>query len=384
MPRVSTTPASRAPRKNGGRPPPSVPLEHRCLEPGCPWSFKRKGCLNRHLESCPYVSSADKESSMIECLEPGCEHKTLQMSNMVTHFNARHSGLKPHVCGECDYRASDPSCLYKHKLAMHSTVAEQRQRKRKAKGPTATFPYVLDPASSAVSIPLNWDLSSSWTTPSPASSSGSSLSLPYCLDYPPSPADEDFVSYSPVAAPPEPSYAYPPSPMDEEFASYSPVAEAFYANASSHASSSSSSLSLPGSLDYPPSSLDLDLAPYFPGAACAEPAYPYAPSPSSATDASIPESFDAVSLWQPTLEEACLAAFAEQFSTVAPTSAPGPALQHAAESIDFFVLEEAPRAVACEVDIGSFTIRTASGDFVVPYVPQQREVFVGEWDNVVY
>ncbi|KAJ6528623.1 hypothetical protein DFH09DRAFT_1185767 [Mycena vulgaris] len=250
---------------------------------------------------------------------------------------------------------------------MHPMVAEQRQRKRKAKGPTATFPYALDPASSAASIPLNWDLSSSWTTPSPASSSGSSLSLPYCLDYPPSPADEDFAS-----------------PLDDEFASYSPVAEPFYANASSHASSSSSSLSLPCSLNYPPRPLDLDLATYFPGAASAEPAYPYAPSPSSAINASIPESFDAVSLWQPTLEEACLAAFAEQFSTVALTSAPGPALQHAAESIDFFVLEEAPRAVAHEVDMGSFTIRTASGDFVIPYVPQQRGVFADEWDNVVY
>ncbi|KAJ7893369.1 hypothetical protein B0H14DRAFT_3671857 [Mycena olivaceomarginata] len=66
------------------------------------------------------MSSEEREKQTYKCPQPGCTHQSLQKSNLTTHFNAKHSGLKPHVCKKCTYCAADPACLYRHMVALHN------------------------------------------------------------------------------------------------------------------------------------------------------------------------------------------------------------------------------------------------------------------------
>ncbi|KAJ7093502.1 hypothetical protein C8R44DRAFT_890725 [Mycena epipterygia] len=97
--------------------PPFPPRHVRCPEPGCPWGYHRSNDLKRH--SLAHMSSEEKAAAMFVCKEPNCKHMTLQKSNMETHYNAKYSGLKPHICNQCAYCAADPSSLHHHKRAVH-------------------------------------------------------------------------------------------------------------------------------------------------------------------------------------------------------------------------------------------------------------------------
>ncbi|KAJ7486338.1 hypothetical protein B0H11DRAFT_2015741 [Mycena galericulata] len=117
--------ASRGP-STGGKQPPFPPRRYRCSEEGCPWSYHRKSDLERHRPK--HMSEEEKRSYMIICPEPNCTHATLQKSNIITHYNSRHTGLKPYLCDECSYCASDPSCMYHHRRALHGYVPGRKLR----------------------------------------------------------------------------------------------------------------------------------------------------------------------------------------------------------------------------------------------------------------
>ncbi|KAJ7444504.1 hypothetical protein FB451DRAFT_1434399 [Mycena latifolia] len=205
MPRLATTSTSSSSHRkpSGGKTPPCPPLRFRCIKQGCLWSFARKSCLERHLHR--HKSPVEKDKLMYKCPEHRCTHKTLQKSNLITHYHAKHAGLKPHICSECSYCAADPSCLYRHMQVVHRTAFGTAPRVRRAAGCTAAFLFTLERAGSPVSSPDSEIASGAWTTFSPTSSDSESLPI--------SPASTDA---SPPASPPASEDAWTWEPTFEE------------------------------------------------------------------------------------------------------------------------------------------------------------------------
>ncbi|KAJ7479635.1 hypothetical protein FB451DRAFT_162910 [Mycena latifolia] len=347
MPRVARTPASRSHTlPTGGKTPPFPPLPIRCSEPGCPWSFARKGCLKRH--SAKHMSPEEREKQMIHCSEPGCTHKTMQQSNMNTHYTARHTGLKPHMCAECAYCAADPSCLYRHMLALHpasdGVTSTSRSRKAKNLTPPATSPDAVEPASPSAFLDYLDAARSAWTTPSPSSST---VSLPFSLGYPSSPSHDDQLT---------PDAWTTPSP-------------------------SSSTESLPSPPD--PSADEL----FVPDGHF----YPDASSPSSSESLSNAE---LAWMWSPDFRDACAAV-----GIVAPIPLPDPALHQPAENVASFVLADDPSLFFPEPEPGHsytqplplFVYDSASCalEHSASYTRQSSfgfnpQPFLGEWSHDIY
>ncbi|KAJ6592374.1 hypothetical protein B0H19DRAFT_1364931 [Mycena capillaripes] len=291
MPRVATTSTFRTHKlPTGGRIPPCPPLKVRCPEPDCPWSFKTPTDLRRHTPR--HMSPEERERQMYKCPEPGCTHKSLQKSNLETHYVAKHTGLKPHVCKQCTYCAADPSCLHRHMRAIHAYVSRSAPPRKRSAARASFIPATVETASPSSDYAES--STSSWSvSPSPASST----------DYL-SPS----VSYSPSAS------------FDDQYTSYSPLA---MSDALLHPHSSASS---------PNSSTHSSLP--------------------SSTHASLPASpsFDSSNNWKwdDAFESGCFAIHA-QIQTQQHTTTPAswPAMQHPAEGVDFF----APR---CDASASAF------------------------------
>ncbi|KAJ6582385.1 hypothetical protein B0H19DRAFT_1229362 [Mycena capillaripes] len=191
MPRVTTTSTSGTHKlPTNGRIPPCPPLKVRCPEQGCPWSFRTPTDLRRHMPR--HMSPEERESQMYKCPEPGCTHRSLQRSNLETHYIAKHTGLKPHVCKQCTYCTADPSCLHRHMRAVHAYVSRSERPKKRSAARASTIPATVETTSP--SSDYCESSGSSWSTaPSPASSmdflfSGASF-------------DEQSTSYSPPVIP---------------------------------------------------------------------------------------------------------------------------------------------------------------------------------------
>ncbi|KAJ7475046.1 hypothetical protein FB451DRAFT_1174448 [Mycena latifolia] len=384
MPRGARTPASRSHNMpTGGKAPPFPPLPNRCPEAGCPWSFARKGCLKRH--SRKHMSSEEREEHMIHCAEPGCTHKTLQRSNMNTHYIAKHTGLKPHIRTECTYCAADPSCLYRHILALHPGSEREmnvpRSRKAKQSVPSATFPELASPAAS----PLYPDVTSSaWTTPSRVSATEP---LPFSLGYPASPSHDDQFTpdaWTPPALSPSSSIeslpyslAYPSTPSAEDLLTtddqFTPAAWTPPAR-----SPSSSIESLPYSLAYPssPSAEDLfttDIV-FYPDASC----------PSSSAELSMPPSpISADSNWMWALD------VCDAMGIVAPLPLADPALHQPAESLESFISADdpslfLPEPVQPAPSFPPFIYDSASCTLEHSALTLEPPPFMGEWAHTFY
>ncbi|KAJ6562112.1 hypothetical protein B0H19DRAFT_1287596 [Mycena capillaripes] len=100
----------------GGKAPPYPPLEIRCPEYGCLWSFSRPYDLRRH--ALTHMSPEQRAARMYSCKWPGCDHTTLQASNMETHYRT-HTGEKSEECPECNYTTGDPASLTNHRKKKH-------------------------------------------------------------------------------------------------------------------------------------------------------------------------------------------------------------------------------------------------------------------------
>ncbi|KAJ6582395.1 hypothetical protein B0H19DRAFT_1332575 [Mycena capillaripes] len=87
-----------------------------------------------------HMSPEERESQMYECPEPGCTHRSLQKSNLETHYIAKHTGLKPHVCKQCTYCTADPSCLRRHMRTVHAYVSRSEPPKKRSAARASTIP----------------------------------------------------------------------------------------------------------------------------------------------------------------------------------------------------------------------------------------------------
>ncbi|KAJ7765697.1 hypothetical protein B0H16DRAFT_1524043 [Mycena metata] len=87
----------------------------------CGLSLRRNTDLPRHM----LIHANNKESLMFRCPMEGCNHQTLQKSNLATHIRT-HTRAKPHKCPEylgngqkCDFSTADPSSLHRHRKRKH-------------------------------------------------------------------------------------------------------------------------------------------------------------------------------------------------------------------------------------------------------------------------
>ncbi|KAJ7753529.1 hypothetical protein B0H16DRAFT_1723151 [Mycena metata] len=142
MPRVAIISSTRSRQiPTGGKIPPSTALRFRCPEAGCLWSYSRQSDLKRHLPT--HMLSEEREKQMYKCPEAGCIKKFLQKSNMITHYTARHTGMKPYICTQCSYCTADPSCLHRHMCNIHAYVLRSGKRKKQSKA--AVLFEMIDP-----------------------------------------------------------------------------------------------------------------------------------------------------------------------------------------------------------------------------------------------
>ncbi|KAJ6562126.1 hypothetical protein B0H19DRAFT_1068805 [Mycena capillaripes] len=145
----------------GGKPPPYPPLKIHCPVDDCPWSFLWPYDLRRH--SLTHGSPEERAAHMYSCKWPGCDHTTLQASNMETHYRT-HTGEKTRECPECTYTTGDPASLTNHRKKKHV----YKPRKELEEDNCAIRPiYFPDGA-------LYPSSSSSYHSPSPSGSSSSS------------------------------------------------------------------------------------------------------------------------------------------------------------------------------------------------------------------
>ncbi|KAJ7753498.1 hypothetical protein B0H16DRAFT_1834584 [Mycena metata] len=186
MPRVAIISSTRSRQiPTGGKIPPSTALRFRCPEQGCLWSYSRQSDLKRHLST--HMSPEEREKQMYKCPEAGCMKKFLQKSNMITHYTARHTGIRPHICTQCSYCTADPSCLHRHMCNIHAYVPGSGQRKKQS---TAAARFeMIDPvlrASPSSEYSESWNSEASPPAPSSPSASyddQSFYSLPTTPEY---------------------------------------------------------------------------------------------------------------------------------------------------------------------------------------------------------
>ncbi|KAJ7277142.1 hypothetical protein C8J57DRAFT_1465841 [Mycena rebaudengoi] len=185
MPRAADIASHLASRKDPtiGKTPPFPPLRCQCAEAGCPWSYDRASDLKRHEKR--HMSLAEKERLIFRCPVPGCAHKTLQKSNMATHYRT-HTGEKPCICFDyaasgapCVFRCGDSGSLTRHKATMHDAVRKGKSarytpyKRPRASSSTSSSDFVSSPASSDSDYS---DTSGGYTSPSSSSSGHSSTS----------------------------------------------------------------------------------------------------------------------------------------------------------------------------------------------------------------
>ncbi|KAJ6516623.1 hypothetical protein C8R47DRAFT_1313038 [Mycena vitilis] len=353
MPRVATF-ASRSHKLNGptyGRTPPSPQLKVLCPEPGCAWSFRSPGDLERHLPQ--HMSPSEREKLMYRCTAPRCTFKSLQKSNLTTHFVAKHTEAKPHACPNCSFRTADPGCLNRHRRARHNYVSGAAPRKSK----TQTAALIREAmARSESGSDSSASTSGSWSASSSPVSSGEFLSAS---------SGEMLTFFSPPVS---------PSGLCLETMSLSPSS-----GSSLPASPTDSALYEDPSMFYPHPGSPSDL---YPGL------FPPSPSSSSGFFPSTPNNCDD-QLWLPDLETCVVVG-----GGIEPTSAPGPALFYPAEGVDSFAFDH----TTAYIPAGSFDPTQFLCDFSAPrvyesaldfaaapsYVLQDPgSPFSGEWVDVV-
>ncbi|KAG7088516.1 hypothetical protein E1B28_012500 [Marasmius oreades] len=100
----------------------------------CPICLKlisRKNDLNRHL----LTHNKDKSTYPYRCPYPNCEFRSLQESNLKTHYKI-HTGVKDKKCShaECLFATSDPGSLTRHRKRKHDYVPLPRRKFNNASG----------------------------------------------------------------------------------------------------------------------------------------------------------------------------------------------------------------------------------------------------------
>ncbi|KAK7057977.1 hypothetical protein R3P38DRAFT_3342118 [Favolaschia claudopus] len=205
MPRIPTQTSallrkrSKSTTAKNGKTPPYPPLQHKCSHEGCDWSYKNPTDLSRH--TARHLSPEEREKLMHHCPFPGCTHKSLQKSNMKTHYTSKHTTEKPYACNQCDFGTSDPSCYHRHMCGQHGYVpgTEPRKRKSAARDIIPDVVVVESEAQEPVEVPVA--SGSGFSSPSPSADDASPSPAPstpsscYELGYPYDVAPYDLDAY---------------------------------------------------------------------------------------------------------------------------------------------------------------------------------------------
>ncbi|KAK7057973.1 hypothetical protein R3P38DRAFT_3253013 [Favolaschia claudopus] len=184
MPRIPTQTMtslrkrSKSTTAKNGKTPPYPPLQHKCSHEGCDWSYKNPTDLSRH--TARHLSPEEREKLMHHCPFPGCTHKSLQKSNMKTHYTSKHTTEKPYACNQCDFGTSDPSCYHRHMCGQHGYVPRTEPRKRKSAArdimPVPDVVVVESEAQEPVEVPVA--SGSGFSSPSPSAAAASPFARP--------------------------------------------------------------------------------------------------------------------------------------------------------------------------------------------------------------
>lgn len=173
----------------------------------------RKGDLPRHM----LTHASNKEELKFPCPVPGCDHRTLQKSNLQTHIGT-HTGKGLHYCPDCPFASTESSRVMEHRKKYHGYRPNppshygRRASRRSAAAPYPCVRYITPEVSTPQAAVRARRPPRAATPDSRASSrnspvAGSSTSLPS--------SSPPYV-VSPLSSPSTPPAAinYQPSPPD--------------------------------------------------------------------------------------------------------------------------------------------------------------------------
>ncbi|KIK50468.1 hypothetical protein GYMLUDRAFT_51178 [Collybiopsis luxurians FD-317 M1] len=87
----------------------------------CNAVINRKQDFPRHMR----IHNENRDSVVFKCPWPGCTYDSLQRSNVETHYRI-HTQDKSKACPNCDFAASDPSSLTRHRKRHHGYQPKPR------------------------------------------------------------------------------------------------------------------------------------------------------------------------------------------------------------------------------------------------------------------
>ncbi|KAJ7248966.1 hypothetical protein C8J57DRAFT_1672126 [Mycena rebaudengoi] len=161
----------------GDKQPPWPPYAFRCPVGDCPWSYPREIDLDRHGPQ--HMSVEERRKRMFACPWEGCDHRTLQKSNLLTHY-LTHTGEKPLICAtikedgqRCTYCTGDPASMSRHRSTYGHTPplkpAAATKKPKHARGGSSSSKTHRTSRSTPYSRPHSTSTSASSSSSSPAS-----------------------------------------------------------------------------------------------------------------------------------------------------------------------------------------------------------------------
>ncbi|KAK0421676.1 hypothetical protein EV421DRAFT_2043728 [Armillaria borealis] len=157
-----------------------------CLHPKCVKGFTKASDLKRHEKL--HLPKEKLDAVKYRCKFPGCNHMSLQRSNLQTHMNKMHYNVKNKKCSDCNFETADSSELTRHRSGAHSYTPKKRLPRQKNISGNGTIDedYCDESEDEDEEKGEDTDMGSLESPPSPrsmASSSGTSLGME--LDTPP-------------------------------------------------------------------------------------------------------------------------------------------------------------------------------------------------------